>query len=107
MPLVEKCAQSLAEVLESAREIRDAWNPEGDAPEEIWFRGQPHRFYTLLPGLYRPSVAVHNYEEYTLLRAFENLGAQYTAHRPENAWEWYFLSGLAPAACAPPLMLGV
>jgi len=92
MPIVEKTARSLSEVLATAKAIRDLWNPGRDAPEEIWFRGQARRRYRLLPGLYRDHVVAMGYSEPTIVNAFADLGLSYVAQRPADDWEWYFVA---------------
>lgn len=92
MPILERTARSLSEVLTAAKEIRDLWNPRRDAPEEIWFRGQAKRRYNLLPGLYRDDVVGMGYSEPTIVNAFADLGVSYVAQRPADDWEWYFVA---------------
>jgi hypothetical protein len=87
MALIERQAGSVSAVFAEAKTIRDGWNPGRDAPEEIWFRGQPKRKYHLIPGLYRPDILDLGYDELALFHAFANLGLSYAPQRPANDWE--------------------
>jgi hypothetical protein len=90
--MIEMRANSIPQVLKHIRNIRRKWNPGGENPEAIWFRGQPKRSFQLVPGLYRPNVAKYNYEEITIFEAFKALATPFAHPRPTDEWEWYFLA---------------
>jgi len=92
MPIEERTARSVSDLLAAAKDIRNFWNPRRDAPEEVWFRGESKRHYSLLPALYRDHVLAMGYDEPTIVAAFADLGASYVTHRPTTDWEWYFVA---------------
>lgn len=92
MPLIEKRAASLSDVLRATRQIARGWTAKPSDPEELWFRGQPKRKYPLLPGLYRPKNAPFHYNEESLFERFIARGRPFAASGINSDWDWYFLA---------------
>ncbi len=90
--MVEKTARCIGELLDAIAAIRSGWGTNVAATEEIWFRGDAKRSYPLVPAFYRPHVATHGYDEFTLFERFKALAAPLVRVRPDSDWEWYFIA---------------
>ena len=89
--LITGRAGSVGELLAEADRISRAFKGNFNAREEIWYRGQPHKGWSLQPRLYRPDEAKYHYDESTLVDRFVTLATPLVQNRPTE-WEWYFLA---------------
>lgn len=87
-----KQASSIGEMLGAVSAIRDAWGVATAPAEDLWFRGTKHRYYELLPALYRESAAAYGYDESSLFETFKALAMPFVRQRPASDWEWYFMA---------------
>lgn len=83
-------ATTIAELLDTIRNLRRFWNPTR-GEEELWFRGAD-RPYPLLPSLYRPVEQSCGFHEISLLESFKALGAPIAPSTAVTSWDWYFLA---------------
>lgn len=90
--LIEGQAGSIGELLAEVERICGGFKADFNAREEIWFRGQSKRQWSLQPQLYRSSVGVYHYDEATLVDRFVTLATPLLSNRPSSEWEWYFLA---------------
>lgn len=90
--MIEARASSLGEIIREAQEIARRWTPSLVEAEELWYRGQQRRAWSLFPALYRKEVQRFQYDEFTLLERFKALAASYVRREPRDDWKWYFLA---------------
>jgi hypothetical protein len=83
---------SLAEFIDTATDITDAWVKEEGRRFRPWFRGHSRIAWKLVPGFYRPQYAA--LDEWICRRHFSRRAYPYLAAAaalPGDEWEWYFL----------------
>jgi hypothetical protein len=87
--ILEYQARNVAEILAAVRKCSAKWAPRPQDPEELWFRGDKHRF-GLLPGIYRKPSLELKYDEENLQERFKARGAPFVPGGGGTAWDWYF-----------------
>ncbi|MCJ7635527.1 FRG domain-containing protein [Candidatus Bathyarchaeota archaeon] len=90
--MINEDAQSVKEVLDKVTSIARNWYTTPTTSSELWFRGQSKARYNLLPGLYRPTSAIFNYDEDDLFERFKARGSAYADEKIKSEWDWYYLS---------------
>jgi len=86
-------ANSLLQFIKRVDVIRKAWETKRDGEPDLWYRGLQKSSWALVPKLYRPSDTVEELLqiEDEVREEFVRRAPSLTAHKPDNAWEWYFL----------------
>jgi len=89
---IEGHASSIGELLVETDRICRKFKNHFTDREEIWFRGQCERQWSVQPLLYRAESTRYHYDEATLVDRFVALGTPLCSARPSSDWEWYFLA---------------
>jgi hypothetical protein len=86
-------AKTLRQFMKRIEEIRKEWETKKDGKPDLWYRGLQKSSWPLVPKLYRPSEAAKKLlqTEDEIREEFVRRAPSLTTHRPDNAWEWYFL----------------
>jgi hypothetical protein len=86
-------AKTLLQFMKRIKEIEEAWESKKDGEPSLWYRGSRKSTWPLIPKLYRPNSSMKNLlsAEDEIREEFVRRAPGLTAHRPANAWEWYFL----------------
>ncbi len=74
-------------------EIEEAWESKKRGEPELWYRGLQKSAWPLVPKLYRPRAETKDLlnAEDEIREEFVRRAPSLTAHKPANAWEWYYL----------------
>ena len=85
--------ETLLQFIERLKEIEKDWESNKDGEPGLWYRRARKCTWRLIPKLYRPRRSIKE-----LLSAEDEIREEFirrapglTAHKPANAWEWYFL----------------
>lgn len=84
-------ANSLSTVLQEVRAICDAWADGNDTGLEVWYRGNPRKWMSLIPGAYRVDDD-SEFDEFTLFEKFKARATPFADSRIRSEWDWYFLA---------------
>lgn len=86
-------AESLREFVTRIEQIKTEWESKKDGEAELWYRGLRNACWPLIPKLYRHRDPIKELleSEDEIREEFVRRAPSLTAHKPENAWEWYFL----------------
>lgn len=86
-------AKTLRQFMRRIEAIEKIWESKPDGAPQLWFRGLPKSHLPLIPKLYRPRRNITQLlaAEDEIREEFVRRAPSLTNHKPENAWEWYFL----------------
>ncbi|HEY6290558.1 MAG TPA: FRG domain-containing protein [Terriglobia bacterium] len=86
-------AESVRDFITRIEEIKSAWESEEHGKPELWYRGMQKSQWSLVPKVYRHRHPARRLleEENEVREEFVRRAPSLTTHKPENAWEWYFL----------------